>query len=59
MMTFEAPSSSASPPSETFQPGAIVTSEADSADLRKDMTRRVLLRFWHRLRLGGPMRRLY
>lgn len=58
-MTSEASSPSASLPSETSQPGAIVASETDSADLRKDVERRVLLRLWRWPRADGAMRRFY
>ncbi len=54
-MTSEASSPSAGPP--LHQPGAIVVSETDSSDLRRDNDRRILLRLWHGLRAGGTTRR--
>lgn len=57
-MTSEAPSPSASFPSETPQPGAIVASETDSTDFRGDAKRRAFLRVWREPRGRGPVRRV-
>jgi len=55
----EAPSSSASVPSENTQPGAIVASETDPTDFRNDAKRRAFLRLWREPRGGGTMRRFW
>lgn len=58
-MASESSQSSASSPSPSNQPGAIVASETDPTDfLRKDAGRRVFLRLWHGMRARrGPLRR--
>ena len=58
-MTSEAPSSSASVPSENTQPGAIVTSETDPVDFRGDAKRRAFLRLWRGPRAGAFARRYW